>query len=572
MGSTRHAGVLALLGVAVICSAVTSAQAQTPQIPASVAPGRVDQPIRQQEQEPRSDEGPSISPGLKPAEAPAGAERLTFTLNSVVIDGASTIPPQEFAPLYKDFVGHTISLKQVYEIAAGITAKYGAQGYILSQALVPAQRISGGVVHIQVVEGFVDQTHIVNKDGSPVDQRMLKIFGEKIARQRPLRAAELERYVLLMNDLPGYTARAYFEPSKTTQGAADLTIVVEKKLLDFQVTADNRGTEYVGPFQASLGIDVNDLLGLGDRTGVRFANTIPFSNLHYEEFHEQIPLGNEGTTLTMTFFASQAYPAGTLTPQNIVSTNYTTEAMVTHPFIRSRSENLTARGKFDVEELTSTSNGALVSNDRLRVLRGSLSYDFVDTWTGPTAISLVGLELSQGLGLFNGSQSLDSNLSRIGMTPDFTKLALQVSRRQPLVNKFSVLVAGSAQYGFTTLPVSEQIGYGGAEFGRGYDPSQIVGDHGVEGRVELQYSGELNDPHFKAYQFYGFYDAGYVWDRTSVPSIPIQQGGMSTGVGARTSLSDIFSLDLQFALPLNTVVSPQQSSAPRVFFGIVGRW
>ena len=41
------------------------------------------------------------------------------------------------APLYADLIGHDISLAAVYDIAQRITAKYGADGYVLSRAVVP---------------------------------------------------------------------------------------------------------------------------------------------------------------------------------------------------------------------------------------------------------------------------------------------------------------------------------------------------------------------------------------------------------------------------------------------------
>ena len=47
-----------------------------------------------------------------------------------------------------------------YAIADRITTKYRNDGYILSRAIVPAQRISGGALQVQVVEGYIKDFRI----------------------------------------------------------------------------------------------------------------------------------------------------------------------------------------------------------------------------------------------------------------------------------------------------------------------------------------------------------------------------------------------------------------------------
>src|SRR5205823_1586137 len=101
--------------------------------------------------------GPRIA--LPSTVAPPGAERIVLTLARVVILGSTVYRPGEFDPLYAEFVGHQVTLATVYEIAARVTAKYGADGYVLSRAVVPPQELSpgGATVRIQVVEGYVDR-------------------------------------------------------------------------------------------------------------------------------------------------------------------------------------------------------------------------------------------------------------------------------------------------------------------------------------------------------------------------------------------------------------------------------
>src|SRR6185437_15638012 len=151
------------------------------------------------------------------------------------------------APLIGPYLHHQIALTDLFKLADAITAKYRADGYILSRAVVPAQHI-GKTAKIAAVEGFVSAVHFQGYD-SP----RLEYYGEAITQSRPLRASVLERYLLLANDLAGVTAHAVLAPSPDVEGSATLTVITEQKRADAQLAMDNRGTKYIGPFQFYAG-------------------------------------------------------------------------------------------------------------------------------------------------------------------------------------------------------------------------------------------------------------------------------------------------------------------------------
>ncbi|MEA2848905.1 MAG: hypothetical protein QOG78_4186 [Rhodospirillaceae bacterium] len=558
--------------VAAVATAVSivalSATAQGQQLPGSVTPGQIEKQFRPPP-EPRPTDEPVVTPGLEPAKPPSGAENVRLTLTGVVVEGATVFTAADFAPLYRDLLGKEVSLKQIYDIAAAITAKYGKAGYTLAVALVPAQRIRSGIVRIQVIEGYVDQTFIKSEDGKDITQPQLRAYLAKIAAARPLKQEDLERYLLLANDLPGVKARAVLAPADTP-GASNLTLIVNEKLADGYAGFDNLGSQFIGPYQGTFAMSFNNVLGLSERTGIRFINTAPLWNLHYWEINHQQQIGNEGTRANFIALFSQAHPGSTLEQFDIQSTNFTGSAQIYHPFIRSRAENLALGGRFDFEQLDSTTFGQLLTSDRLRVLRGVVNYDFVDTPFSLVAVNLIAVELSQGLGVFGATGPNTSNVSRPDMSSNFTKATFDVSRNQSLSEKFTLLVAARGQYAVDILPASEEFGFGGPYFGRGYDPSEIIGDHGLAGKVELQYTErDCVKDWIKACQFYGFLDTGWVWNRAPLAGQPASQNGVSVGGGVRLNLTDYLSGYVELDIPLVVVDSPQRSSGPRVFFSLL---
>src|SRR5262249_49626792 len=144
------------------------------------------------------------------------------TIRGVRIVGGTIYSPEDLAPLYSDLIGRNVPVTAVYDLAQRITAKYGADGYVLSRAIVPPQELSphGAVVRIQIIEGYIDRV-----EWPASLSRFRDFFSEyaaKITAERPLNVKTLERYLLLASDLPGLRFTNSLKASPNNSGAATL--------------------------------------------------------------------------------------------------------------------------------------------------------------------------------------------------------------------------------------------------------------------------------------------------------------------------------------------------------------
>ncbi|HEV2676331.1 MAG TPA: ShlB/FhaC/HecB family hemolysin secretion/activation protein [Aliidongia sp.] len=535
--------------------AVVWAQA-VPVIPPSIDPNRLSDQLK----------GPAVRPPTTeldvPAPAPeavppANAEKVQFVLSRVTIEGAVALPADSFAPVYGARVGQTVTLAEVYQWADAITRAYRDAGYILSRAVVPAQKISGGAVRISVIEGYINQV-TVQGDSSP----KLVAYGEQLKASRPLKSEDLERYLLLANELPGLTVRSVLNPSATVPGASDLTLVATEKTLDFNFELDNRGTRYIGPWQGYASVGINDVLGLNERTSFRYATTPSIRELSYMELDESVPIDDDGTSLLFTASRTRAAPGFTLADLGTHTTAETLLFGVKHEFIRQRSEDLTVGLNFDYRDGTTRLKlvpGDLTptSDDKVRALRLNGTYDVADALDGQDQVNF---ELSHGLPILNASRFASPIASRLYGDPEFSKLVVGVARTTGLGGDFAVLTALQGQTAFGgALLQGEQFGLGGAAFGRGYDPSEITGDDGIAGKIELQWTPNLNLGELRYTQFYTFYDLGEVVTRhTNLPFNGLRDVGggtvnaslASAGVGTRLALFDNYTSNIELAKPL----------------------
>jgi hemolysin activation/secretion protein len=255
----------------------------------------------------------------------------------------------------------------------------------------------------------------------------------------------------------------------------------------------------------------------------------------------------------------------------ITSTATVASATLSHPLIRSRAENLTLSTGFVATDLrTDLFRGAeTLLNDRIRTLQASALYNFTDRWSGVNALDL---QLSQGLDILGASVPGSLNLSRADGHSDFTKIVGDAERVQSLIGNWSLLAAVTGQYGFTSLLASEQFGIGGVNFVRAYDPAELTGDSGVAGKLELQYGERSTDIGVDSYQFYGYYDAGRVWNHEALPGSYAAASATAAGIGARVKVTDQISGSVEIAKPLTRAVAAEGNRDPRVFFSLVARF
>ena len=90
------------------------------------------------------------------------------------------------------------------EAADQLQKRYRDDGCLLARVVVPPQAVSDGVFRVRIVEGFVSQVQ-VQGDVGPVRKRV-QAYLDRLTALRPARKQDIERYLLLVTDLPGVSA------------------------------------------------------------------------------------------------------------------------------------------------------------------------------------------------------------------------------------------------------------------------------------------------------------------------------------------------------------------------------
>ena len=203
-----------------------------------------------------------------------------------------------------------ISLGVAYGIAQTITNMYRNDGYILSKAVVPPQQIDKGIIRIDVIEGFINKVNFQGDLTGP--KALLNRYRKKLLNSKPLLSKDLERYLLLVDDLPGLSVKSVLTPSDVQPGATDLTLILQSKNFNGGVGIDNRGTKFNGPIQFSTNANTNSLLNLYERIGFQGVVTKDTNELQFFSGFYEMPVSSEGTKIYFSGSTSSSQPGANL--------------------------------------------------------------------------------------------------------------------------------------------------------------------------------------------------------------------------------------------------------------------
>ena len=380
---------------------------------------------------------------------------------------------------------------------------------------------------------------------------------------KPINQREIERYLLLINDLPGVFARSVLRPAKETPGAAELFLLVERKRFDGSVVINNRGSRFIGPWRGMVTGRANSVLDFGESLELLFLNTLDGDEQRFGRVVYEQPLGGDGLTFNIAASYGPSNPSSLLALLEIETETLFVGGSINYPLIRSRRKNLFLDFGFYATETTVEQLGQRFSDDSLRVFHVGVSYDFSDQLGGASEFNL---DLRQGISGLGASSNNSLMLSRLNGRTDFTAIRGYASRYQQVYGPLGLFLAAKGQYSFQTLLSDEEFRVGGEQFGRGYDPSELSGESGIATTTEFQYNATTPFKALSFYQIYAFYDFGVVWNTDTI--FDNRASLMSTGLGFRMQVFDYFNLGFEVALPLTRKVAAENNKDARYYLQV----
>lgn len=489
---------------------------------------------------------------------PNGAAKvLNFRVGRVRIMGATVVDEALIAHQFDSLLNKPITAADLRVALDRVNKLYEDAGYALGRSFVPPQVMQGGILIIRVVEGYIGDIRI--KSESESAKQSIEAFSRQISNERPLTTATLERYLLLMSDIPGVKVGGQLSGMNIYTGAATLDLTVEHDRYTLDTALDNRANLDNSPFQTYLTGAVNDVLGDGEQLSLTVLATPNIKDQQYFRLAYSTLIGSDGLRAVLggSFARSKA---GDL-PDNydLTSRSNEVDAALTYPFIRSLKHNVNGTAGVYAIEAYNDFNGSRFAEDSIRALytEGTYAGRLTDQLTMSSS-----LRVTQGLGILGGGPDNKVH-SRLGATPWFFKTRGSANLAYAVTPKFSLSAGFDGQYSPDSLYSSEEIPFGGAHFGRGYDTSEVSGDSGYGTSLQAQYRLDTDI-------FGGWSATPYTFlDHSRVYNKPIDGQGdaklVSTGIGVTISNRKWLAVGVEVDKPLSRNVAAKGNKDPRLY-------
>jgi hemolysin activation/secretion protein len=393
-----------------------------------------------------------------------------FSVNAFTFTGNTVFSDAMLKRRLERFVDLQLNLYDLTRAADAITRFYRDHGYPIARAIVPAQTVEKGIVRIEVIEGRIGKVGVLGNDRYP-DATILGYTGS-LPRGGLVTLDGLERGLLLLNDLPGLTARATLQAGAEF-GTTDVLIRAEEKRASGFVSIDNRGRVEVGQRRVDASLELHNALGFGDELGVRAIRS-EGDLLNYGRIAYSFPLGSAGLRGGAVYSRTDYTIGGDFAPLGIEGGATSRELTLSYPALRSRRRNIVYGLGLRRTESNQTTLGVPTSADRI----GILSANVLGNWVHEDSAVTNATAIVSGNGRRNPfGQRQDAQAG---------KLELDVNHLRAASRNWDLYLRGNMVVSRDALADTEKFALGGPDSVRGYQTSELRGDQGWQGTVELR--------------------------------------------------------------------------------------
>ncbi|HEX7046015.1 MAG TPA: ShlB/FhaC/HecB family hemolysin secretion/activation protein [Gammaproteobacteria bacterium] len=442
----------------------------------AVTPGQVQDTIKQQPPEAPLPTEPA--PEMQrmqtaPPPAPLGPE---IDVREFLLNGNKAISNERLMAELTPWIGRPLTLNDIFAAADALTALYREQGYALAQVTVPAQKISDGVVELQIIEGRIGAIAVTGNesyDGEFLKRRLTALTPGRIYTE-----AGMERGVLLLNDLPGLTARAVISPGEEF-GTSDILFHLKEDPAQFSASLDNYGREELGEFRLLADGQFNNLAGIGDELYVAIIYSenglLKYGNVTYG-----VPTGSNGSRLRATVNRADYEVGGEVFEDlGIAGDNTTYRVDWSYPFLRSRERNMiftAAVQRFETESLI----------EGIAIPQNATELDLLELGFFMNGLTSADHSWSASAILTGNGKSNGDTIAEARTDAQQAKIRLDGSYSVPFGNNWLIQSRATYVYSADPLTDSQKFSLGGPYSVRGYAPAELRGDEGAFLSLEVR--------------------------------------------------------------------------------------
>jgi hemolysin activation/secretion protein len=493
-----------------------------------------------------------------------------FTLEEVHFTGLLDGQDAWLLPSWKALQGQNISVSQICDMRDAAAQTLTARGYIAGVE-VPPQDIGSGKITLNVL--FAHMTAIEVKGVSGRNKTRIRRILQPLLEQPQFNSIDVERILLLAQDVPGLSTHMTLRPAGTVRGDIVADVAVKYQPITVDASLLNSGPDTAGPFGAIVSVRVNGVLGLGDRTTISAYSSVPLKEQQVIRIEEELQLDHDGTVFVGGW--TGAWSSSAFLGQNVLSRTSLTALELRRAIIRKRTRTVSLGLGVELVDQHVRIAGQPFSTDQLKI--GYIRLDFDHNIALKTDSVRLGGSISWRKGLSGEMLNCDpargpcANLpsSRVDADPRAWIMRGHGYLTIPVSSKLTFSVAPRWQYSPQIVPTFEMVTGGNYTIGRGFDPGAITGDSGLGLTTELRLNlSEREGEEQLTARPYLFVDALRTWTHRTPLPIPTTQMLLSAGPGVRLNWGKRIYLDALAAFPARSQNLDLPAQSAKLLIGL----
>jgi hemolysin activation/secretion protein len=437
--------------------------------------------LRQNQQQRDALEQVQPLPKLTIPATPGALKGPCFTIQRIVLDGATLIDERQQQKLFAPWQGECLDMARINKLTNSVSDWYISRGYITSRAFLTEQDLRSGELHLFVLEGRLEK---IRMDNAPARELAMTFPG---LEGKILNLRDIEQGMEQINRTRTTPVQIEILPG-TQQGWSVVHLTATPEFpLSGAVSFDNSGQKSTGVGQINGSLTGNNLLGLADSWFVSGGRSSAFSN----------------SKDAQNVAAGVSIPYGySLLDYSYSWNNYLSTLDNNGYLWRSSGDTETHRVNLShvLFRNGDIKTGVSVGLSH-RINRNYLDDVLLQSSSRKLTSLLFGLNHTQkilgGVATFNPTFSrgmpwfdAQSDGNQNGDLPkaEFRKWSLNGSYQRPVTNDLWWLASVYGQWTPDRLYGSERMTIGGESSVRGFKEQSISGDNGAYWRNELNYT------------------------------------------------------------------------------------
>ncbi len=408
-------------------------------------------------------------------------------IERILVDGNTTLDAQDLRSIVRPYEGRSLTGADIVSVTNAITKSVRVAGSFAAKVIIAQpEQISDGVLRLQVLEGLLPAGGVtLGRSSERVDDGvLLSQLSNTLKPRTVLNAGDVERAVLLTNDLPGISgSENVVYPGPNTGEAGFELFPHDEKLVTGEAYLDSFGSSVTGRYR------VGGLVNLNSPTG------------NAERLTLNASLTDEGTTHVILDANIRLGASGlrggigvshldykTDEPGDQRGTSFEFTSYLHYPFIRSRAVNLYGEARYSYTTHIDESDAGNITDRVLNVGNVGLHGDMHDGFLGGGTTSF------ETTAIF-GNVDLDGNPVRkledaqtANTQGSFTSGTFSLSRLQHITGGLQSYVFVRGQISSKPLDSSRAISFGGPFEFPGYSSGEVFGDEGAMIHADLRYN------------------------------------------------------------------------------------